>query len=180
MATEYCPRCHKDLTFEVQGKSDLLRCQECGHVFEKKEQKLFGPFVATPGFCNISAAIYRTGIPVRDIWRFSAKLGIVPHHQKHRALWTNEEVQRIATFAEQNRNPQKIVLISGQVVCTTATITNIVGCSSQAVNEWARHHPNATVEVSGERMIIVNAYLEHLNSRQQILSAERLRSSTQP
>ena len=177
MATEYCPKCQRDLTFEIQGRRDLLRCQECGHVFEKKEQKVIGPFTATRGFCNISAAISRTGIPLRDLWRLSDKLGIEPNHEGHQTVWAEEEIRRMEYSAEQN---QDVVLISGQIVCTTAHITETIPRSRQAVNEWARQHPNSTVEVSGRRMIVVDTYREHLNSQRQILNAERLRSSTRP
>ena len=178
MANEYCPKCHGDFTYEVKENSGQLRCQECGHLFDKKEQKSFGHFIANQGFCNTSAAIYLIGIPVRDLWRLSKKMGIEPGHQEHRAVWTSNEVLKMRNSVDQKQN-RDIVFISGQTACTSATITEVIGRSRQAVNEWARHHPSATVQVSGQRMILVETYLEHLNSQQQILNAERLRSSTQ-
>ena len=176
MPTEYCPKCGHDLFCEIQGQPNLLRCLECNHTFPKEKQELF---VAPPGFCNTSSAAHRIGGNVRDLWRYSSDLGIVPGYERHRAVWTNEEIDRIQSSIEQHRNAPEVVLISGQVVCTTETITKSVDVSRRGVNEWARRHPDSTVNISGERMILVGNYLEHLNSRQQILDAERLRSNTQ-
>jgi hypothetical protein len=109
------------------------------------------PFRATSGYCNISSMVSLTKLSTRQVWQDSLELGLEPHHQKHRRVWPEEEINMIREYETRKTEETSIVYVDGQLFVNTRKAAEIAPYTPIWINELARYNTWPTFLMSGRR-----------------------------
>ena len=109
------------------------------------------PFRATSGFHNTSSMVSLTKLSTRQVWQDSLELGLEPHHQKHRRVWAEEEINLIREYETRKTKETSIVYVDGQLFVNTRKATEIAPYTPSWINELARNNTWPTFLMSGRR-----------------------------
>lgn len=109
------------------------------------------PFRATSGYHNTSSMVSLTKLSTRQVWQDSLELGLQPHHQKHRRVWTKEEADLIREYEVRKKGKASIVFVDGELFINTRKAAEIKQYTPVWINELARSDTWPTLLMSGER-----------------------------
>lgn len=137
-------------------------------------QALKVPFTATSGY-NTSSALSVLSISCRQFWQTQVETGMKPHHhEKHRAVWTEQQIEDIKRYLEVHHGGTKIVWRDGELYIDTGLAVRTIGFSRTWFNEGAQKDTWENRTMSGKYWHQASSLLVYLEHQHRFEAAEEL------